>query len=920
MQVQQEQKPINIKASIDCKTTARDLQPWDAQTEILRNTGIERDGGITNLFQAIESNVAYEETYFTRTGTRVRLQRDDLNRRFRVFSGEKELGQVPLWGVSKRAAVAADVNDALVTIYGTLLVLKIASELATIEELNIDTLELIRARSFVLDPDVSDGQFVRTKQPTWANVTSIVGIFENSGSILYKIILDSGVEYGAGGMGDLQTTSQVSAYYENGWIVSSNDRADCRTYLYNSAGVLQGTLTNAVYLVQDYNVLTGAVVYRGWRDVKKYSPTLPARYAYLFTPPAAPLGAWTITPVDNTAGAYTVDKDVMTFGGYDIGYNDGGTRLMFYSDHVVTFPLNPTNNSTPPELYGYIGGEAGIAFKVHTIGGGAAYISASFARDGIGQAISEIGEIAPDFCPQVLKLTSGVYWVLYRRGDGSFVSAELSTAVFDRMQEIAPGVVKINCISGVCVVDTNKNDLSMGGNPYNGFIIPVFTSGASQMGYAARHRGEYGGSVDTNFKITSSTTDGGDPEYIFNMEGQSFTYNNDKIDFYTGSVSALMYMVSMQGYQSKSIRTALVGTLYVDDQTIPPPMGADYSDQTIKLSKSTAIRELNYDGYQLLNEVKGLFDSFTLFGGVYLFGGDWIQIASLSQARVVQSVNRVANALGLVFLAESPTSAFFYSSFDNSVYTFDGGQSVAKFLRFNRKGRIYTGAYNVRENTLGLFLDDSILWIRDGIISESLLSFVYPYEIFSTSDGIWIAKDSYAVKYLYNAVAFGPVVPAVSLILDGGIWGTVYPDIIDGGTWGVSYPDMIDGSTWGTGATGTVVPLVWQSKFNGYSDRVRQNIDRMLFRVMKEDLIQSVLSIEYQTYREDGQNTETRDIVIGDAVNPYDPDGYALVEFVPSNRNAIASSIKITCMDKIILLDGYATITTAGDTVAKNRG
>ena len=68
----QDVKPLIIKASIDLETTPADLQPWDGQEKILRNTGIERDGGITNLYTAIESNTLFEETLFTRNGRRVR--------------------------------------------------------------------------------------------------------------------------------------------------------------------------------------------------------------------------------------------------------------------------------------------------------------------------------------------------------------------------------------------------------------------------------------------------------------------------------------------------------------------------------------------------------------------------------------------------------------------------------------------------------------------------------------------------------------------------------------------------------------------------------------------------------------------------------------------------------------------------------
>jgi len=212
-----------------------------------------------------------------------------------------------------------------------------------------------------------------------------------------------------------------------------------------------------------------------------------------------------------------------------------------------------------------------------------------------------------------------------------------------------------------------------------------------------------------------------------------------------------------------------------------------------------------------------------------------------------------------------------------------------------------------------------VLWIRDGLLSETWLPLVYPYTAFSTSEGIWIVKDNYAIQYLYNPVAL-PGAVVIALELDGGIWGDVYPDVYDGGTWGSFYADLFDGGVWGDGSGGQVVPLTWQSKFNGYSDRVRQSLDRFLFRVYKGDKLPSTVAIEYTSYREDGQHVESRTVDVGTISNPYDPDGYAMLEFVPANKNTIASSIKLTCNDKIVILDGYATVTVAGDSVAKNRG
>lgn len=911
----QELKALNLKASIDCESTPKDLQSWDAQGKIIHNTGIERDGGITNLYSAFESNSQYAETLFTKNGKRIRLIRDDINDRMRVFTGENEIGQVPLWAVEDRRVLSVDANDVMATIDGTILVLRLSASLATIQELDCTTLELIRSRTFAIPSNVSDGMFVRNKAPTWSSVTSIAAIFASGTKLNHEIITDAGTVYTITSQVGFVNSSQVFAFYDNGWIVSANDEDDPRTFLLESTGVQQGTYTEATYLVSNYNQIAGTVSFTGWRDVVVLGT--PGTYGYTFTPPAALGGSWTITALTNSVSSPVAVS--MTMGGYEVCYGTSPKNLFYANNSSVrTWTIG---HATPSEIYGYLDNGADIAFKAHTILGEAAYISASFAADGIGIPITEVGEMSAYYYPQIIKCTIGNYRIMYRRGDGSFATVMLTrNPTKPRMQEIAPGVAKINTISGLCVANANSNDLQMGGNAYNGFVIVGFDAVAplAQRAFVARYRGNYGGSVDTNYKPTGAITVG-QPNLIAIPESLSYSPNNETIDVYAGDPPTPQYYRSIRDGIAQSINGKLQGTIYVDDQVLPPPAGATYSEQTILLIGSTAIRETDYDGYQLLNETVGQYVSFRLYGQLYLFDGEWIHLAQLN-ANVLQRVDHVANALGLVFLCESPTAIFFKSSFDNSIYVFDGGQSVTKYMRLNRRGDILDGVFNTRENTLGLFGSDFVLWLRDGLLSESFLPFAYPYEIFTTSDGIWLAKDDYAIQYLYKPVTISGGGSVIQLDLDGGIWGTVYADIYDGGTWGITYPDTISGEVLGGAGSGAVVPLVWKSKFNGYSDRIKQNVDRFLLRVYKEDLAQTTLSIIYESYREDGQDTESRDIIIGDVTNPYDADGYAFVEFIPSNKNAIASSITISCNDKILIMAGYATITTAGDSVAKNRG
>lgn len=911
-------KEIALKASINTDTTINSMVPWDAQSKIAVNTGIERDGGVTNLYTQVESNSQYDKTFYTRNDKRVRLLFDALNNAFRVFSNNVEVGRVPPWAVKERKLLTIDANDVLATVDGTYLVLRLSSSLAKIQEVDANFL-LIRERQFITPAHVSDGMLVRNTAPSWSNVTSMVGIFANGVKLNHEIITDSGVVYSIASQTGFVNASQVFAYYSNGWIVSANDKTDGRTFLLNSAGAQQGTYTEAVFLVANYNQGTGAVTFQGYRDVITLGT--PGTYGNSFTPPVAPLGVWVITALTN--GLATPVAQLYTFGGYELNYG-AGTKGVFYTNNTGVDRTWTIGHSTPSEIYGYLDRGADVAFKVHTILGDAAYISASFAADGIGVPITEIGEMSAFYYPQILKCSNGCYEIVYRRGNGSFGSIQLSTdTTLNRMQEIAPGVVKINTTSALCVVDSNDNDLQYSGNAYNGFVIMGFDAVSPvQKGFIARYRGDWGGSVDTNYKSTGAVLVG-TPNLIVIPENISYSPNNETIDVYYGPPPAsLTYYRSIKDGFAQMVQSKLLGTIYVDDLIVPPPAGAGYFDQTISLIGSTVIREPQYDGYQLLNEVQGQFLSFTLYGQLYLFDGDWIYLASLS-ANVLQSKNKVANALGLEFLAESPTTIYFYSAFDNSIYTFDGGQSVSKQTRFSQKGAIRVAAYSPYENTLAIFLDDSVIWNRDGVMTETFLPIIYPYDVFETSAGIWISQNRFAIKYGYSTItgSGGTPVIVIDLNLDGGIWGDVLADMYDGGVWGTPYADTIDGAPWGgsSGGSGVIDPLIWQTQFIGYTDKVKQSIDRFTFRVYKQDKVQTVIAFEYDAYHENGKIHETASVIIGDVNNPYDADGYAFIEFIPAQKNAIASSIKLSCNDKIILLNGFAEVTGPGLAVVKNR-
>jgi hypothetical protein len=1160
----QEIKPLSIEQSIDTSAVERDVQSWDEQKLVLANTGICREGGVTNLGAKLGLDSDYEETFYCSNGSKVQLKRDTINNCFHIVSDGREIGIVPLWAVKSRGLIPSNVADAMVTTDGTLLLLSFSSGLATIEEVNLTTFARIHIRSFVIPLAIAYITFVRTKAPTWANVTSIAGYSfvttATTKTITGYIISDGGVTVFSGTVTCALNSNPISihAYYEHGWIfeidvwntnVTQNlwmittagagtqisggfqtkalisdyklsdssitykcfaDKAN-QVFPFNAIGgtsrgwygitvdpsgntwacayggdiykavagsstftgvgttsrnwtsitsdsagniwatvfggdiykalagsttftAIGGTARNWEGITFDilgdawatvqpgdiYKCLAGTVVFtaiggtsRAWSGITsdnigtKWAATTPgdiykcpigstvftaigaatrrwfginadasgsiwatvdggdiyrasdgsnnflpiggtsrdwraivvtpsgdawavvylgdiyfqnsqaSTYGFLFTPPASDGLTWGYAALTDANVIGQTFKQVLTFGGYGIGHSNN--MLSFFNFGPARDWT--TNQKDVPELYGDIWPElTDFALKVHTIAGLASYISASFNVDGIGAPITEIGELSPYYCPQAVRIDVNNYQILYQRGDNTFAVIAISRDAFDRTQEIASGVVKINTISGLNVADSINKDLKMGGNAFNGFAVVGFASLAQMGAYVARHRGIYGGSVDTGYKNNTAIVAGA-VSLVVIPESIQYSPNNELIDIYVGlPPSSLNYFASIASGLAQILNNALLGTLYVDDAILPIPAGALVSPRSALLVRTTALREVDYDGYQLGNEIIGQYNSFVLYSSVYFVDSEWIRNVSISAGNVIVSAIKTVPVQGLRYLTASPQEAFFVADFDNALCSFNGGQSVQKGVLFNRREPIREGVYSVIENTLALLEDSGIVFIRDGVITQTPIPFPSPPRVFATVDGIWLSQSGYSIRFVFNLAGLSVVPPiAVLDVIDGGAWGTAYPNTIDGGTWGAGL-DVIDGGAWGSGGgSDMVVPCLWQSKFLGVSDRAIQMIDRFLIRVYKEDKTAADITVTFEYFDENNQNIDSRIYTVGSLANPYDSEGYAYIEYIPPQKRSVGASMRIEWISKLLILSVIATLAGDGKTVAVNR-
>ena len=113
-----------------------------------------------------------------------------------------------------------------------------------------------------------------------------------------------------------------------------------------------------------------------------------------------------------------------------------------------------------------------------------------------------------------------------------------------------------------------------------------------------------------------------------------------------------------------------------------------------------------------------------------------------------------------MFVALAPTTAYFVSSFDNSLWTFTGGQTLDKYARMNQLQTITSGLYNVHDNALLLQTPSEFIWIRDNVLTvNDKKANQTNVRLYSTSKGVIIGNDQRNWQYTFFDQQGATVVP-----------------------------------------------------------------------------------------------------------------------------------------------------------------
>lgn len=901
---------LNLKSSICTDNpTGSDTYDFNSEpTQIVQNTGIERNGGVSTIYEQ-------ETTFATAGANSIITKSGDLlqvDSSHNVRLNNSVIGNVGPCSVYRRGVLPGAYLDAAWTTTGTLVAIKLANKVITVDEYDPATASVINTRDitfarmpakpflYVALVKYVDMTYVANQEFIIQIVDSTTYILKESGTSVTNTetsAINSAWRFAAGkyllwNQGTPSVTQQcwigdVGDYYNLAisqsvnvkWVVI--DR-------YVGTSYSRAVLTYNTPTKNAANMFTGYAVV-GYNGLGVYSAT----QTYF----GVALGAVTATVKNPISGPGYVEctyirSDTAPAVNFYVApdFEHGGPDPGWLSSDVFTgtFPkINAYGKLTDIHVAG-----ANSTFltsvRIGMVNDEPAYISVAPITSGkttwdhIGVPITNVGEFDPTFMLHVVDDNSTYTRIVYRYNRQLYY-VDIRSGQAHEIYKISDRVYMINCLSAFNVVDTEKGSLELGVNDYNGRFIMRNSGSGTDGQWVAKIVGDYSNSIDTGAKFAQTS---GSSTSIYEFPGVELPtfidrYVKYQIDVYLADV----YTFSISGYSYTVYNPFtdydLTSSLYVADTRLPIAMGSTFGDKVAWSDVSTfflgvgvaGVPDIDYDyaGYELGNDISGTFESLYLYGQRYIFDGLNVYLTSFSGS-LYQTKYFVCPATGLQFIAVSPNLAYFLSTFDNSIYTFDGGRSVQKSKRMNdlrnSSGGIETiinGVYNVRDDALLLQTFNTFVWVRDGIVTQNNKKATQTsLTLYDTAQGIQIANNT--LKWTYDFATRGTTT-----------------------------------TTGGTAVT-TVAPFTWQSAYHSLKGNELSIAHNWVVTFYHPEGLSPVpITLRCHAFDQDTYTLQRADLTI----NPSDWDGLGFyrARIQPKNRRALASSLQIDTTQNIIITD-----------------
>ncbi len=477
------------------------------------------------------------------------------------------------------------------------------------------------------------------------------------------------------------------------------------------------------------------------------------------------------------------------------------------------------------------------------------------ATDCAGVLLTAVGAFNDTYTPQV----NGTV-ILYKVND-SFNIIRIGTPRTPLQRE-SIDLYKINTISPLNLWNNSNNKLYPSSLDYNGRVQWLYTGTPSVTFNKAvsLYKSDYSNSIDQGEKLTSlpSTAVIGNIKAFGYRIPYSLGLSDYTVDVYFNNA----YLGSWSNEGNSYVQNDPYSPIYIPSPKIPIPIGRIiYDGGAVRDFNTTIILSQDFDGYQIGNEYNGNYIGFSLFGQSFLFDGTKIYLSTLTDGYITDK-QQVCIASGLIYLTVSPMEAYFYSPYDNALYTFNGGRNVEKKLPFTQKPTILTASFNVRDNTLLLDTATELLWIRDSITTSNLkkINQLGALKLASTEDGL----------KLYNNL----------------------------NTWQYSYIPT---------GTSTIIPLVWKSAYFGQDRNEKSILSNITLTIYNSDRLPFTANVSAYTFDQEQYHKQTQKFEVKYA--DYNEVGYVRIRLQPKFQRSLGTAIEfeqLTSVETLLLYDVVA--------------
>ncbi|MFA5377261.1 MAG: hypothetical protein WC455_16040 [Dehalococcoidia bacterium] len=891
---------VNLKASVCTESPdGIDIFPFgDPGATAIANTGIERQGGLTSMYEtetAHPTNANGIWCVVAKNGKVVsaEISAADTNRMVLKVDGAI-IGEASAYGVYDRQTISG-VDDVMVTSTGYMTVTNTNSVSTgyTIFVLN----SYSSAGALLATRSLNFGSAITTYGPIsfvryggtvafadnqefccWYDTSTDIRMFFEATLTSTHCVTD-GLQY--------NTQNNISAYkFENGYYIFINQGNVGATYC-TDAFAFSPIASVKWMIIQRNNNKSRALL--------TMNPSLGAgNLTLMMTFGYTDFASWTAVTDYVLAGVSSLLTYENGYGYCDTRYllTATGTRInravspqpvcQHSMTEILTYTTtNSCGTDTGINYYGKLTGHYESAYylslpfhiRVGLIAGIQSYLSVAYepstGYDCLGTTLTGVGEFDSAYYPHTYIDASSTRLAYKYNGKYYYCSIRRPASSDYPLQEIFSNVCKLNSIAPYNIIDAATNLLELGSIDFNGRFSTITISGAGPTAtsskYAATIKGKYSSSIDTGDKLCT-----------VDLADLSFEGIGTLIPSFNKSISSTLFSVDYYVediyYKSNSsldpttlfVINSKTDTFYIPDTSLPVPIGSTYplnytaqfNGETVFLEKykadPTGISHES-ESYLIGNNLYGTFTSFSLYGQIYIHDGQFIWACTFD-GQVFSSKDIVAPASGMTYVASTPTQIFFLSSFDNSLYTFDGGRTLGKSHRLSDELTITDGTYSTLENTLLLQTASTFLWIRDGVISKTAKKATQTStKLYSASTGIVISNNTN--KWQYGFLSTG---------------------------------------------TSTVFPFSYQSPYFGVGQEMKSATTT--WHAVLYSATKAAVDVTLNCYgiTDEGYTTQTEYIHIN--AGDWASNGFYRCRIQPQGQKAVASSFGFACATKVALV------------------